>query len=83
MAESNQLQCKPINPFISNAPFLYPLKASENRKFFWCFEGLGKGCIRNKWANFFILTKTLRILAKRNPAGKYMLKVGKNMFECV
>ena len=24
-------------PFISNAPFLYPLKTSENRKVFWCF----------------------------------------------
>ena len=25
-----------INPFVPNASFLYPLKTSENRKFFWC-----------------------------------------------
>ena len=23
---------KSVNPFVSNAPFLYPLKTSENRK---------------------------------------------------
>ena len=27
-----------VNPFVPNAPFLYPLKTSENRKFFWCFN---------------------------------------------
>ena len=30
-----------INPFVPNAPFLYPLKTSENRK-------VEKGCIGNK-----------------------------------
>ena len=34
-----------INPFVSNAPFLYPLKTSENLTVFWCFQGLEKGCI--------------------------------------
>ena len=29
-----------INPFVPNAPFLYPLKKLENRKVFWCFQGL-------------------------------------------
>ena len=38
-----------INPFVSNTPFLYPLKALENRKVFWCFQGVEKGCIGNKW----------------------------------
>ena len=28
-----------------------PLKISENRKVFWCFQGVGKGCIGNKWVN--------------------------------
>ena len=28
-----------FNPFVPNAPFLYPLKTSENRKVFWCFQG--------------------------------------------
>ena len=38
-----------FNPFVSNAPFLYPLKTSENRKVLWCFQGVKKGCIGNKW----------------------------------
>ena len=35
-----------INLFVHNAPFLYLLK-TENRKIFWCFQGLEKGCIGN------------------------------------
>ena len=38
-----------INPFSPNAPFLYPQKASENGKVFWCFQGIKKGCTENKW----------------------------------
>ena len=38
-----------INPFVPNAPFLYPLKTSENRKVFWCFQGVEKGCIGKIW----------------------------------
>ena len=38
-----------INPFVPNAPFLYPLKISENCKVFWCFQRVEKGCIGNKW----------------------------------
>ena len=37
-----------INPYVPNAPFLYPLK-TENRKVFWCFQGVEKECIGNKW----------------------------------
>ena len=33
-----------LNPFVPNAPFLYTLKTSENRKVFWCFQGVEKGC---------------------------------------
>ena len=40
-----------VNPFVPNAPFLYPLKTSENRKVFWCFQGVEKGCIGNKRVN--------------------------------
>ena len=29
----------PVNPFVSNARFLYPLKTSENRKVFLMFSG--------------------------------------------
>ena len=34
-----------FNPFAPNAPFLSPLKTSENRKVFLCFQGVEKGCI--------------------------------------
>ena len=37
-----------FNPFIPNAPFLYPLKTSENITVFWCFQAVEKGCIVNK-----------------------------------
>ena len=37
------------NPFVPNAPFLYSLKTLENRKVFWCFQEVEKGCIGNKW----------------------------------
>ena len=38
-----------VNPFVPNAPFLYPLKTSEKLKVFWCFQGVEKGCIGNEW----------------------------------
>ena len=40
-----------FNPFVSNAPFLYPLKTSENRKVFRCLQEVEKGCIGNEWVN--------------------------------
>ena len=43
-----QRSLKIINPFVPNEPFLYPLKTSENRKIFRCFNGVQKGCIGNK-----------------------------------
>ena len=41
-----------INPFVPNTIFLYPLKTSEDRKVFWCFQRVEKGCIENKWVNW-------------------------------
>ena len=38
-----------FNPFFPNAPFLYPLKTSENHQIFRYFQGIEKGCIENKW----------------------------------
>ena len=38
-----------FNPFVSSAPFLYPLKTSENLTVFWCFQEVDKGCIGNEW----------------------------------
>ena len=40
---------KSFNPFVANAPFLYPQKISENLLVFYCFQGLGKGCIGGIW----------------------------------
>ena len=34
-----------FNPYVPKAPFVYPVKTSENRK------GVEKGCIGNKWIN--------------------------------
>ena len=42
---------KSINPLVPNAPFLYPLKTSENLTVFGFFQGVEKGCIGNKWVN--------------------------------
>ena len=48
---SNTLQYRGIlNLLVPSAPFLYPLKTSGNRKVFWCFQGVEKGCIENIWA---------------------------------
>ena len=43
-----------INSLVPNAPFLHPLKTSENHKFFWCFQGVEKGCIGSKWVNIWM-----------------------------
>ena len=39
---------KIINPFVPNAPFLYPLKTSEKFRVFLCFQEVENGCIGNK-----------------------------------
>ena len=38
-----------LNPFFPNTPFLYPLKISENLTVIWCFQGIEKRCIGDKW----------------------------------
>ena len=40
-----------INQSVSNAPFLYPLKTSENLKVLWCFQRVEKGFIGNEYVN--------------------------------
>ena len=44
---------KTINPFVPNAPFLYPLKTSEI--FMVLFLGLEKGCIGNRWVKWKLI----------------------------
>ena len=34
-----------LNPFVPNAPVLYPLKKLENLTVFGCFQVLEKGCM--------------------------------------
>ena len=34
--------------FVPNAPFIYPIKTSENITIFWCFRGVEKECIGNR-----------------------------------
>ena len=41
-----------FNPLVPCTPFLYPLKTLENLQVFWCFQGLEKACIGNKWVNY-------------------------------
>ena len=43
-----------FNLFVPNAPFLYHLKTSENRKVFWCFQGVPTGGIGNEWVNTLV-----------------------------
>ena len=38
-----------FDPFVPCAPFLYPLKASENLTVFWCFQGVEKRSISEAW----------------------------------
>ena len=40
------------DPFVPNAPLLFPLKTSENLAVFWCFQWVEKGSIRNEWVNW-------------------------------
>ena len=53
-----------FNLFVPNAPFLYPLKTSENSKIFWCFQGEEKGWIGNKWVNTYIIIQNQNAACK-------------------
>ena len=45
-----ELIAKIFNPFVLNAPFLYPQKTAENRKVF-CFQRIEKVWTGIKWVN--------------------------------
>ena len=51
-----------INPLVPNAPFLYPVKTSENRTAFWCFQGVEKRCIGNEWVKYGIYCFVIQYL---------------------
>ena len=44
-----------FNPFVPKVTFLDPLKTLENLTVFWCFQGVEKGCIGNKWVKVLYL----------------------------
>ena len=50
-----------LNAFVPNAPFLYPLKTSENRPVFWYFQGVEKGCIGDEWVKL-VVNKIFKIV---------------------
>ena len=71
-----------LNLFAPNAPFLYHLKTSENRKVFWWFQGVEKGCIGNKWVNnIFCKYKLIHLLKKLFNPVTHDVKKWPNMFE--
>ena len=53
-----------VKSFVPNVSFLYPLKPSENLKVFWCFQGVEKGYIGNKWVNLTRITSLTSIFYK-------------------
>ena len=46
-------------PFVPKAPFLCLLKTSENLTVFSFFQGIEKGCVRNKWVKRKALTSNI------------------------
>ena len=54
-----------FNPHVPNAPFLYPLRISQNHRVLWCFQRIEKGCTANEWAK----------LTKYNPGDQFTSKV--------
>ena len=56
---------QPFNAFVPNAPFLYPLKISENLTVFWYFQGVGKGCIGNEWVKTKLSSLKLMLSHKK------------------
>ena len=66
-------------------PFLYHLKTAENRKVFWYFQGVEKGCIVKEWVKchlrktnitYFPLKERRRLIKL---AGEREYKVGNKM----
>ena len=53
-----------IIPFVPNAPFLYSLKTSENRKDSWSLQGVEKVCVGNEWVKMLSLCLKIRNIEK-------------------
>ena len=57
-----------VNTFAPNVPFLYPLKTLENHTIFWCFQGVQKGCIGNKWVKAWFCNNNYPIILNQLPS---------------
>ena len=51
----NKIIGNSINPFVRNAPFLYPLKTSKNLEVFLCFQGVEKECIGSERVKYQVM----------------------------
>ena len=47
----NFLGKEKLTHFFPMQSFFTPWKYQKNRKVFWCFQGVEKGCIGNEWVN--------------------------------
>ena len=69
-----------LNQFVPNAPFLYPMKTLE--QVFWYFQGVEKGCIRNKWANWYIPATLKYKEFSKNP-GRWLKNTKSQIIEII
>ena len=67
MSNTKQINSN-FNPFVTNAPFPYPLEMSENRKAFWCFQGVEKGCIGNEWVKLLLSKEFCNLIGRESKA---------------
>ena len=58
-----------LNPFVPNAPFLCPLKTSENR------EGVENGCVRNKRVNCCFISVPSLFWKSKHESSAYRYKL--------
>ena len=58
-----------VDPFVPNAPFIYPLKTSETLRF---FQGVEKRCIENEWVKLFHATALFLYPLKTLKAGGFL-----------
>ena len=71
---------KSISLFPANVPILYPLKAPENPKSFWCFQGLSNGNImaRNRLKSYEDENLPNRLIKIKEPWAHFVIK---NIFD--
>ena len=56
-----QIQVKSLIRVLPMHPFSTPWKHQKNLTVFWCYQGVQKGCIRNKWVNLQVCLVVISI----------------------